>query len=344
MSLVATTFKEAPRLARRQTSHTATIERPLSPSRHMRLLPAFPALQHSNSDFASSEQQQLSTRERGTSWNPLTLPGLRRTSQSPHRSLSPSPTTSSPVLSIPPASAIARTPLYSPRSPLSQRTSPTGSYFPYVPSRPSSPNPPRALTNNFATATALAATRPVAPSGVPGAFSSNIGAVAPPQPHVSTPPHMGPSLDSTRKHMRGQSLEAHTIVPVSPPKPTVIDLTRPTITIPSPLSKATAARMPELSSRPQVDIQSTRFSHALSIYLPGYAADEVTLTVARNEAIKIVADKWSAAADDKCHLEWLVTFAPRDANMYGIHASFAKETLCVTVPRSRQDNRDSWSF
>jgi len=319
MSLVAT-VKDAPRLLRRQTSmglQTATttvIDRPVSPqSGHMRLVSASAALPPASGSEFDHRTPRLSMRvvhTRSLSYtvgmrqrSPSTSRAaftLRRPSPSASRNSSPSPIMT-PLFTSPPNVA-ARSPLYSPRSPLGQAGgSPTNSYFPTVPSRPTSPSPLQ-----LGSSKPVAVPHPARADAAPVVGSVNLPEQRRP-PHAATAPlppppapAPAPPANSQRKHTRGaQSYDLDRSSPV-PTKPAVVDLSRPSITMPSPLSKATEARMPDLNHRPPIDIHSTRFAHALSVHLPGYAPDEVTLTVARNEAIKIVADKWSAAADDKC--------------------------------------------
>ncbi|EJD49576.1 hypothetical protein AURDEDRAFT_122036 [Auricularia subglabra TFB-10046 SS5] len=184
-----------------------------------------------------------------------------------------------------------------PYSPLSSlaQQSPRSSYFPHVPSRQPSPSPPS----------------PVASPASPAA------AAAPQTPHVLPPT---PDAQSTA------------LFPSSPDPPPPLF---PAVSSLVPRSLAEMARVPDPDKRPRMRVESNRFAHILSVPLPGYAPEEVTITATRTDALKVVADRWSSGADDKCHLEWFITFAPRDANIPGIHACFRDNHLNITVPRTR---------
>lgn len=92
-------------------------------------------------------------------------------------------------------------------------------------------------------------------------------------------------------------------------------------------------RSPSPESRPTMVIQSTLSTHSLSVVLPRAIQSEmVTVSVKKGDKLNIVADAWHMEND--CHYEWLVHFAPGDADMPSVRARFAPDgKLTITVQR-----------
>lgn len=92
-------------------------------------------------------------------------------------------------------------------------------------------------------------------------------------------------------------------------------------------------RSPSSESRPTMVTQSTLSTHTLSVMLPRAIQSEmVTVSVKKGDRLNIVADAWHMEND--CHYEWLVHFAPGDADMPSVRARFAPDgKLTITVQR-----------
>ncbi|KAL5486257.1 hypothetical protein ACEPAI_7303 [Sanghuangporus weigelae] len=92
-------------------------------------------------------------------------------------------------------------------------------------------------------------------------------------------------------------------------------------------------RSPAPESRPMLRlVRSTEDEHVLSVRLPGFAPEMVTICVRREDKLAVVADLWHA--ESNCHHEWLVAFSSRDANVLQTRAQFSADgTLTIHVPR-----------
>ncbi|KAJ7130279.1 hypothetical protein C8R44DRAFT_613600 [Mycena epipterygia] len=84
---------------------------------------------------------------------------------------------------------------------------------------------------------------------------------------------------------------------------------------------ARARRAPSSSRYPPVNITATATGYTLVIALPiAIKPEMVTISTAKGDKLRIVADAWHLEAD--CHYEWEVTFAPRDVVTSSIRAKF----------------------
>ncbi|KAH8112683.1 hypothetical protein DFH11DRAFT_1606427 [Phellopilus nigrolimitatus] len=92
-------------------------------------------------------------------------------------------------------------------------------------------------------------------------------------------------------------------------------------------------RSPPPENRPVLRvICSTDEEHILSVHLPGFAPEMVTVSARKEDKLAVVADLWHAEAN--CHHEWLVAFPSRDVNVSLTRAQLsADETLKIHVPR-----------
>ncbi|KAF7366725.1 hypothetical protein MSAN_00930600 [Mycena sanguinolenta] len=68
-------------------------------------------------------------------------------------------------------------------------------------------------------------------------------------------------------------------------------------------------------------ISSSTSEHTLGICLPiGIKSEMVTISTAKGDKLKIVADAWHLEVD--CHFEWEIVFAPCDVDITRIRAIF----------------------
>ncbi|KAJ7253034.1 hypothetical protein B0H12DRAFT_1017707 [Mycena haematopus] len=87
-----------------------------------------------------------------------------------------------------------------------------------------------------------------------------------------------------------------------------------------------------------MQISSSTGEYTLDIRLPIEIKPEmVTISTAKGDKLKIVADAWHLEAD--CHFEWEVVFAPRDVDIAGIRAKF-QDGGVLTVRAGRRACRD----
>ncbi|KAJ6463935.1 hypothetical protein C8R45DRAFT_840662 [Mycena sanguinolenta] len=85
-------------------------------------------------------------------------------------------------------------------------------------------------------------------------------------------------------------------------------------------------------------ISSSTSEHTLRICLPiGIRSEMVTISTAKGDRLKIVADVWHLEAD--CHFEWEVVFAPRDVDVTSIRAKFEEEGI-LTIRAGRSARKD----
>ncbi|KAF7329741.1 hypothetical protein MKEN_00237400 [Mycena kentingensis (nom. inval.)] len=97
-----------------------------------------------------------------------------------------------------------------------------------------------------------------------------------------------------------------------PPAPVVSTLPRPTESRRMSLT-ARARRVPSASQYPPLRIDSSRTAYTMELALPSsISAEMVTITTAKGDKLKIVADAWHLESD--CHYEWEVVFPPKDVN------------------------------
>ena len=115
-------------------------------------------------------------------------------------------------------------------------------------------------------------------------------------------------------------------------------------------------RSPPPESRPVLrNARTTEDEYVLSVHLPGYSPEMVTVTSRKDNSLAVVADLWHAEADctssllisycglpylhvsylfDQAHLEWLVFFPAKDAYLLQTRARFEGDgTLMIDVPR-----------
>ncbi|KAI5120707.1 hypothetical protein M0805_007669 [Coniferiporia weirii] len=92
-------------------------------------------------------------------------------------------------------------------------------------------------------------------------------------------------------------------------------------------------RSPPPENRPVLCVaQSTEDEHVLSVRLPGFTPEMVTVSARKDDKLAVVADLWHA--ETNCHHEWLVAFAARDVNVSLTRAHFSPDgLLTIHVPR-----------
>ncbi|KAJ7628413.1 hypothetical protein FB45DRAFT_834338 [Roridomyces roridus] len=120
------------------------------------------------------------------------------------------------------------------------------------------------------------------------------------------------------------------------PFPAVSTLARPTASDsrrPSLLDRA--RRVPSTSRYPPLHVHASADKYTLDIALPVEIKPEmVTITTAKGDRLKIVADVWHLESD--CHYEWEIVFPPEDVQLSTIRAKFSAEGhLSVSAGRRR---------
>ncbi|KAJ6613605.1 hypothetical protein B0H10DRAFT_1805231 [Mycena sp. CBHHK59/15] len=82
-----------------------------------------------------------------------------------------------------------------------------------------------------------------------------------------------------------------------------------------------------------MDIITSPTNYVFDLLLPVAIKPEmVTITTAKGDKLKIVADAWHLEAD--CHYEWQITFPPHDVDISTIRAKFdAQGRLTVSAGR-----------
>ncbi|KAJ7764555.1 biotin-protein ligase [Mycena maculata] len=94
-----------------------------------------------------------------------------------------------------------------------------------------------------------------------------------------------------------------------------------------------ARRAPSSSRYPPMRINASVAQYTLDISLPFAIKPEmVTITTAKGDKLKIVADAWNLEVD--CHFEWEIEFSPNDIDFSTIRAKFdAQARLTITAGR-----------
>ncbi|KAJ7178057.1 hypothetical protein C8R46DRAFT_943005 [Mycena filopes] len=123
------------------------------------------------------------------------------------------------------------------------------------------------------------------------------------------------------------------------PFPLVSTLARPSPPESRCLSlTARSRRVPTPSGYPPLQISSSAAKYTLDISLPAAIKPEmVTITTAKGDILKIVADAWHLESD--CHFEWEIVFPPQDVDIASISAKFdARGRLTVNAGRRTRKN------
>ncbi|KAJ6590963.1 hypothetical protein DFH09DRAFT_907956 [Mycena vulgaris] len=96
---------------------------------------------------------------------------------------------------------------------------------------------------------------------------------------------------------------------------------------------ARARRVPSSSRYPPVDINASATQYTFDISLPTAIKPEmVTITTAKGDKLRIVADAWHLESD--CHYEWEILFRPHDVDISAIRAKFdAQGHLTISAGR-----------
>ncbi|KAJ7084017.1 hypothetical protein B0H15DRAFT_849777 [Mycena belliarum] len=115
-----------------------------------------------------------------------------------------------------------------------------------------------------------------------------------------------------------------TFAPLSP-LPVVSTLDRSPPSEPRRCSlMARARRVPSPSRYPAIDIISSAAQYTFHVDLPiAIKPEMVTISTAKGDKVKIVADAWHLEAD--CHFEWEIAFGPQDVNTSTIRAKLDEE-------------------
>ena len=85
---------------------------------------------------------------------------------------------------------------------------------------------------------------------------------------------------------------------------------------------------------------TTSFAYTLSIHLPSFHRDEITVSLRKHRVLHIVADRFLTLssvlhnAEDE-HFEKRISFG-YDADMRGVRADFLDGVLRVVVPRKEE--------
>lgn len=153
--------------------------------------------------------------------------------------------------------------------------------------------------------------------------------------HPTSPPRINPP-----------TCAKHTLSPIraSSSAPSVLTLLRTNLAPPTepapPRGSSSPAHEPEaVVSRypPTVEVNTTPSAYTLSIHLPSFHRDEITVSLRKHRVLHIVADKFLTVsgvlhnAEDE-HFEKRISFG-YDADMRGVRADFSDGVLRVTVPR-----------
>ncbi|KAJ7507178.1 Hsp70 protein-domain-containing protein [Mycena galericulata] len=119
------------------------------------------------------------------------------------------------------------------------------------------------------------------------------------------------------------------IKPRTSPFPLVSILDRPSPPESRRLSlMARSRRVPSSSRYPPVNITASATNYTLDISLPTAIKPEmVTITTAKGDKLRIVADAWNLEAD--CHFEWEIVFPPHDVDILTIRARFDAKGLSL---------------
>nr|GAT44428.1 predicted protein [Mycena chlorophos] len=97
---------------------------------------------------------------------------------------------------------------------------------------------------------------------------------------------------------------------------------------------ARARRTPSVSRYPKMHIDSSPNAYTMQLALPSTitSPEMVTISTAKGDKLRIVADAWHLESD--CHYEWEVAFPAKDVNMSSIRAKFdGKGRLSVEACR-----------
>lgn len=89
--------------------------------------------------------------------------------------------------------------------------------------------------------------------------------------------------------------------------------------------------------RPTVEVDTASSAYTLSIHLPLFHRDEITLSLRKHRVLHVVADKFLTVSNvlhntEDEHFEKRISFG-YDADMRGVRADFSDGILRVTVPR-----------
>ncbi|KAJ7704394.1 hypothetical protein B0H17DRAFT_1224401 [Mycena rosella] len=202
----------------------------------------------------------------------------------------------------------------SPRAPRRSCTanipSPCGGDGPRNPWSPKPRRPSFARVEHISRARARSVLVPTAPSAVP---PSDLH-----PPSVLPKPSASPSVPA-------QILASPSPRPAPDPScpfPVISTLDRPSSSESRRTSlTARARRAPSSSRYPPIDITASTTQYTFDVVLPTAIKPEmVTITTARGDKLKIVADAWHLEAD--CHFEWEIAFRPKDVNLAAIRAKF----------------------
>ncbi|KAJ7625101.1 hypothetical protein DFH06DRAFT_979549 [Mycena polygramma] len=79
-------------------------------------------------------------------------------------------------------------------------------------------------------------------------------------------------------------------------------------------------------------VNSSATEYTVDISLPiAIKSEMVTISKARGDRVKIVADAWHLEVD--CHFEWEIVFPPQDVDLASIRAKFEHGRLVVSAGR-----------
>jgi len=86
-----------------------------------------------------------------------------------------------------------------------------------------------------------------------------------------------------------------------------------------------------------VEVTTTSSAYTLSIHLPSFHRDEITVSLRKHRVLHIVADRFLTVSNvlhntEDEHFEKRISFG-YDADMRGVRADFLEGVLRVTVPR-----------
>ncbi|KLO07955.1 hypothetical protein SCHPADRAFT_835918 [Schizopora paradoxa] len=137
----------------------------------------------------------------------------------------------------------------------------------------------------------------------------------------------------------------------TPSTPQITSLASPELALDGDLTSAQAAAVttatvlelgrrsppPNWKDRPTLKVsRSSQTEHTLTVRLPGFAPEMVTVSARRENRLAVVADMWHS--EDNCHLEWVVAFPPGDVDLGSTRAQFSTDgMLTLHVPRIPAD-------
>ncbi|KAJ7291281.1 hypothetical protein C8J57DRAFT_1272123 [Mycena rebaudengoi] len=148
-----------------------------------------------------------------------------------------------------------------------------------------------------------------------------------------------PDRHAAKAHVCPSSVPAPVPLQVASPDlqlPVVSSLDRsPDLESRRPSFTARARRAASASKYPPITITALPAQYTFELRLPDSIKPEmVTITTAKGDRLKIVADAWHLEVD--CHYEWQIVFSPRDVDMSSIRAKFEDAQSRLTVSAGRR--------